>query len=183
MGVRVSVGVAGVACAVLALAVALASGTAGQPPAASAGLVGVTASGSSPVAARGWAATGGWAATRVEAATGGSAAVPVEVAVLTAWDRRRAAAYARADPAALRRLYRAGSRTGAADLAMLAAWTRRGLRVRALRTQLPAYVVGARRSGRFQVIVTERLLRAVAIRPRRCARCPRLRVRLPGGRP
>lgn len=58
------------------------------------------------------------------------------LAVLHRWDARRAAAWARTDPAALRRLYVTGSTAAEADVRLLGRWTARGLVVRRLRTQV-----------------------------------------------
>ncbi|GAB3787729.1 hypothetical protein [Nocardioides ungokensis] len=87
------------------------------------------------------------------------------LAALHAWDRRRARAWARGDLAALRRLYVPGSRAGRRDLAMLAAWDRRGLRVHGMRMQVLAADVRARSSRRLVVVVTDRLADAVAVGP------------------
>lgn len=58
------------------------------------------------------------------------------LAVLHMWDARRATAWARADPAALRRLYVPGSTAAEADVRLLDRWTARGFVVRRLRTQV-----------------------------------------------
>jgi hypothetical protein len=90
------------------------------------------------------------------------------LAVLTAWDRRRATAWAAGDAAALEALYVAGSRTGARDVRALAHWHRRGLRVVGLRQQVVASEVLARSPGRYVLRVTERTVDAVAVgRPHR----------------
>lgn len=90
----------------------------------------------------------------------GVGGVPVEataLAVLHAWDDRRAAAWARGDVDLLRRLYVAGSRTGRADVAMLRAYADRGLRVTGLRTQVLAVAVRSRAPARMVLRVTDRL--------------------------
>lgn len=91
--------------------------------------------------------------------------VPVEqrpavraAAVLRAWDVRRARAWAAGDPRALRRLYTSGSAAGRRDLAMLAAWNRRGLRVRGLRVQLVAVEVRVAERDRLRLRVADRLV-------------------------
>jgi hypothetical protein len=84
------------------------------------------------------------------------------VAVLQAWDRRREAAWAAGDVAALRRLYVARSVAGERDVAMLRRWRARGLTVAALDVQVLSGEVLARRPGRLTVEVTERLARASA---------------------
>jgi hypothetical protein len=80
--------------------------------------------------------------------------------VLRAWDRHRAAAWAHDDAAALRGLYVAGSRTGRRDVAMLAAYHRRGLRVTTMRRQVLEVGVGANRRRRMTLRVTDRLVEA-----------------------
>lgn len=87
---------------------------------------------------------------------------PDPVAVLRAWDGRRARAWARGDLRGLRDLYLPGSAAGRRDAAMLAAWTGRGLRVRGMRMQLLAARVRARSARRVEVVVTDRLAHAVA---------------------
>jgi hypothetical protein len=71
--------------------------------------------------------------------------VPDPAGVLAGWDERRADAWARADAGALADLYAPGSRSGAADVRLLRAYARRGLRVEGLTTQVLALrVVEAR---------------------------------------
>lgn len=112
-------------------------------------------------------------AAAVERVTGGGVDPP-GIALLRAWDARRAAAWARGDPAALSALYTSESRTGRADRAMLAAYADRGLLVRGLREQvLEAHVV-ARSAGRLRLRVVDRLAAATAVGPG-------LRRALPGG--
>lgn len=84
------------------------------------------------------------------------------VAVLDAWDVRRAAAWSRGDPAGLRSLYVPGSAAGRADVRMLRAWLARGLRVRAMRTQVLGARLVTRTADRIVLRVTDRLARAVA---------------------
>ena len=84
---------------------------------------------------------------------------------LRAWDARRAAAWASADRAALRALYVPGSVAGRRDVAMLDAWTARGLRVRGLRMQLLAARVRVHRAPGWCCGVTDRVARAVAVGP------------------
>ena len=88
---------------------------------------------------------------------------PDPMAVLHAWDVRRARAWASGDRRALRELYVPGSSAGRRDVAMLAAWTGRGLRVRGLRMQLLAAEVRSRSERRVEVAVTDRLAHAVAV--------------------
>jgi hypothetical protein len=98
---------------------------------------------------------------------GGAAAVahgaePHAVRVLRAWDVRRSRAYAHADGAALADLYVAGSRTGAADRAVLRGYRDRGLRVTGMRTQVLAARVLRESGRRLVVLVTDVLVDAVA---------------------
>ncbi|MDN5892909.1 MAG: hypothetical protein L0H93_02690 [Nocardioides sp.] len=86
-----------------------------------------------------------------------------EVAVLTGWDRRRAAAYAASDVDALRELYRPGSRTGAADVAALREYADRALQVRGMRMQLLAVDVVSSDKLRVVLDVTDRLVGAEVI--------------------
>jgi hypothetical protein len=85
------------------------------------------------------------------------------LAVLAAWDRERSAAWRQGDPAALRRLYVAGSRAGRADRTLLAAYAGRGLRVAGLRMQRAAVEVLAADAERVVLVVTDRVVGAVAI--------------------
>ena len=84
------------------------------------------------------------------------------LALLHAWDRRRAAAWAAGDANALRSLYVEGAAAGARDLAMLRSWSERGLTVAPLEVQVLAGRVVARGRGRVTFVVTERLARAEA---------------------
>jgi hypothetical protein len=84
-------------------------------------------------------------------------------AVLHAWDDRRASAWAAGEPAALRRLYVAGSPAGSADVAMLRSWRRRGLRVEGLRMQLLDLEVRRASPARLDLVVTDRLSGAVGV--------------------
>ena len=78
-------------------------------------------------------------------------------ALLHAWDVRRARAWCDGDVAGLRVLYVPGSRAGERDVSMLRAWLRRGLRVRALSTQLLEVHVRGRTPDRLAVVVTDRV--------------------------
>ena len=90
------------------------------------------------------------------------AAEPYAARVLRAWDARRSRAYARADGAALADLYVAGSRTGAADRAVLRGYRDRGLRVTGMRTQVLAARVLRESGRRLVLLVTDVLVDAVA---------------------
>lgn len=84
------------------------------------------------------------------------------LAVLSAWDRRRAAAWTVGDPDALARLYVPGSRTGTRDVDDLRRWVGRGLRVSGLRQQVASIRVVARTPARIVVVVTERTVDGIA---------------------
>jgi hypothetical protein len=86
---------------------------------------------------------------------------PVEI--LRAWDSRRAEAWARGDPELLGRLYTPGSVAGRGDVAMLRAWTARGLVVRRLRTQLLSVRQLAHSPSTWTLQVTDRLAGGVAV--------------------
>ena len=96
------------------------------------------------------------------AAVQAQAAEPSAVRVLRAWDARRSRAYAHADGAALADLYVAGSRTGAADRAVLRGYRARGLRVTGMRTQVLAARVLRESARRVVLLVTDVLVDAVA---------------------
>lgn len=83
--------------------------------------------------------------------------------VLRDWDRARAGAYARGDVAALRALYRPGSRAGTADVRLLRSFLDRGLRVEGMRMQLLEVRVLARSPRRLRLRVTDRLVGASAV--------------------
>ena len=85
------------------------------------------------------------------------------LAVLQAWDRDRAAAWRRADPRALARLYVPQSDSGRADRALLTAYAGRGLRVAGLRMQRAAVEVLAADHTRIVLQVTDRLMGATAV--------------------
>ena len=91
--------------------------------------------------------------------------------VLGDWDRDRAAAYARGDPSALRRLYVPGSGAAARDLRVLGAYAERGLVVRDLATQVLALEVLSVQQHRMRLEVTDRRVggRAVSRSGRRVA--------------
>lgn len=87
------------------------------------------------------------------------------LAVLRDWDRARAAAWAAGDPAALRGLYAPGSAAGRADVAMLRRWTARGLRVEGMTMQVLSVELRLRTDRRLVLVVTDRLVGAVAVGP------------------
>jgi hypothetical protein len=80
--------------------------------------------------------------------------------VLRAWDRRRATAWAADDSSALRRLYLPGSSAGRRDVAMLAAYHRRGLQVTTMRRQVLAVQVRDSTPRTLSLVVTDRLVEA-----------------------
>ncbi|GAA4714964.1 hypothetical protein [Nocardioides conyzicola] len=86
-------------------------------------------------------------------------------AVLHGWDDQRAASWVAGDPAALRSLYAPGSPAGRADVAMLRQWQRRGLRVEGMRMQLLEVDVHRASARRLDLVVTDRLVGAVAVGP------------------
>lgn len=98
---------------------------------------------------------------------------PSAAAVLAAWDARRALAWARADAGALRRLYAPGSRAGKSDVALLRRYSRRGLRVTGLQTQVLDLEVVAARPGRLRLVVTDRLVGGEAVGDGRSVALPR----------
>ena len=125
----------------------------------------------------------------VETTAAEAPAGPPPVEVLRAWDTERARAWARGSPRMLARLYTTGSVAGRRDLAMLRAWTDRGLRVRGLRTQLLTVRELAHTGSAWTLLVTDRLVGGVAVGrgvrralPRDEATTRTVRLRLVGGR-
>jgi hypothetical protein len=84
------------------------------------------------------------------------------VAVLRAWDARRAEAWAAGDIGALRALYVPGSATGRHDVALLDRYLARGLRVRGMGVQVLAVDVRRADDDVLRLVVTDRLVGAVA---------------------
>ena len=93
------------------------------------------------------------------------ASTPPAPDLLRAWDAARSRAWARGDPHRLARLYAPGSTAGARDLAMLRAWSARGLRVRGLQTQLLSVREVARTRTTWTLWVTDRLVGGVVTGP------------------
>lgn len=93
--------------------------------------------------------------------SGGSRTGPA--GILAAWDERRASAWAAGDTEALRDLYVAGSRTGAADLRLLRHYRGRGLAVTDLATQVLALEVVERSGSRLVLVVTDRVVGGRAV--------------------
>jgi hypothetical protein len=110
------------------------------------------------------------------------------VDVLRTWDRRRARAWAAGDESALRALYLPGSRTGGRDVAMLAAYRSRGLRVTTMQRQVLAVRVRSRSARTLWLVVTDRLAlarvtgRTRAALPRSRPSVHRIVFRRTGGR-
>ena len=77
--------------------------------------------------------------------------------VLHGWDARREAAWASADPAALRSLYVRGSGAGAADVRLLRAYDARGLVVRRIVTQVFALRVLHHDAAHLSLRVVDRV--------------------------
>lgn len=84
------------------------------------------------------------------------------LAILHAWDERRAGAWAAGDVRALGELYTEASAAGHRDRAMLLRWVDRGLGVRDLLMQVIASRVRFHTSERIVLVVTDRLARAEA---------------------
>lgn len=102
--------------------------------------------------------------------------VAAPLAALRTWDAGRARAWASGDVEALRSLYTETSAAGERDASMLRRWSRRGLRVEGMQTQVLAARVVERSPDRVVLVVTDRLARAVAVGGGR-------RVVLPGDAP
>lgn len=83
--------------------------------------------------------------------------------VLADWDARRAGAWAAGDVSALRDLYVDGSRSGRADVRMLASYVDRGLTVEGMRTQVLALEVVDESPVSVEVRVTDRVGGAQAV--------------------
>jgi hypothetical protein len=84
-------------------------------------------------------------------------------ALLRRWDDARAAAWSAGDHDGLALLYVAGSATGRRDAAMLRAWSRRGVRVEGLRTQVVRVRVVAHRPGRYDLEVVDRVVAGTVV--------------------
>jgi len=93
---------------------------------------------------------------RPSSASEGAGSGPAQV--LAAWDEARAAAWESGDATALRRLYVAGSRTGAADVRLLRDYRERGLSVAGLTTQVLAMTVIGESPSRLALVVTDRVV-------------------------
>lgn len=112
-----------------------------------------------------FAGGGGGGAPSGAAGDGGApTSAPDALGVLHAWDRDRAGAWRRGDPAALAALYTPASRAGRADARLLAAYVRRGLRVVGLRMQVSRVRVVSAGHDRLVLVVTDRAVGAVAVR-------------------
>ena len=134
--------------------------------------------------------TSGAAAPRLAPSVTMTEAV-ASLAVLRDWDRARSAAWARGDLRGLRRIYLPGAAAGARDVAMLARWVGRGLRVRHMSMQVLSVELRVRTERRIVLDVTDRLADAVAVPagggearplPRDGLTTRRLVFRLAGGR-
>lgn len=98
---------------------------------------------------------------------------PAAVAVLHEWDRDRAAAWRRGDPDALERLYTRGAGAGQADRELLASYVERGLRVTGMRMQVAEVDVESVSTDRIVMVVTDRVVGAVAVGRRTRTGLPR----------
>ena len=96
-------------------------------------------------------------------ASAAASSAPGPSSVLAAWDARRSAAWAAGDREALRGLYAAGSRTGAADVRLLGHYLRRGLTVAGLHTQVLALAVVEQSPRRLVLRVTDRVVGGRAV--------------------
>ena len=101
-----------------------------------------------------------------------------ERSVLERWDAARSAAWDRGSVGALRRLYLPGSAAGRRDVGLLRRYADRGLRVAGLRTQVLSWSVVSSRRDRLVLLVTDRVVGGVAVRPGAATR-----ARLPADRP
>ena len=82
--------------------------------------------------------------------------------VLRVWDAARERAWTSGDPEALRRLYTPRSLAGRRDVAMLEAWSARGVRLTTLSTQVLRLQVVDERERRLVLVLTDRVARAEA---------------------
>jgi hypothetical protein len=85
------------------------------------------------------------------------------IAVLRAWDQRRAAAWESGDPEAVSALYASGSAAGRADRTFMAAYAARGLRVDGLAMQVLAVDVLDATTDRLVLRVTDRVAAGAAV--------------------
>lgn len=86
------------------------------------------------------------------------------LAILRAWDVRRAEVWAAGDPSALGELYTEDSAAGLRDRAMLHSWVDRGLRIREMQMQVIASRLRLRTNEQIVLVVTDRLARSEATR-------------------
>ena len=101
---------------------------------------------------------------------------PAPAAVLAAWDRQRAEAWARGDPGALAALYTTGSLAGERDVRMLRRYLTRALRVEGLRTQRLRVAVVERTDRRLVLRVRDRVVGGTVRGAGVSVRLPRDRV-------
>ncbi|MCZ4500108.1 MAG: hypothetical protein JWQ74_2663 [Marmoricola sp.] len=85
---------------------------------------------------------------------------PTAIAVLHAWDGRRSAAWLAGDVRALATLYLPGSAAGTRDVALLSAYTARGLRLTGMRTQVLSVRTVRSSANRIAVEVVDRVVDA-----------------------
>lgn len=85
------------------------------------------------------------------------------LAILHAWDVRRAGAWAAGDVRALGELYTEASEAGRRDRAMLRRWVDRGLHVREMRVQVIGAQARVHTNEQLILVVTDRLAQAEAV--------------------
>lgn len=111
------------------------------------------------------------------------------LAILRAWDVRRAQAWALGDVGAVADLYTDDAEAGDADQAMLRRWVDRGLVVESLQTQVRGATVVTRSPRRLVIVVSDRIVGGYAVRGQRKRALPadrwstrRITLRKVGGR-
>jgi len=110
-------------------------------------------------------APGGGATPSGRVVVPGATATATAREVLADWDAHRAGAWAAGDVEALAGLYAPRSDAGRRDVAMLRAWTRRGLVVDGLSTQVLRLDVRRAQPERLVLDVTDRVVGGVAVGP------------------
>lgn len=101
------------------------------------------------------------------------AAVSAPLDVLHEWDQRRERAYAGQDARALAALYVPGSTAARSDVRVLGEYSRRGMRIDRLHTQIFSVRVLANETGVLRLRVVDRVAGGVITGRERCLRLPR----------